>query len=414
MKKIVMSAVAVTAMIGSVSNLSANDGVNILNNVKVKGQIRPRVEVASDQNAVGERAQAFTNRLHLSLTAGLLNVENLTTTIGVQSVNNFGYNRYNSTDNGVKQYDKIVDPQFAMISEASLDYTVGKTALHLGRSHVNLDNQRFIGTVGWRQNERSYDTFYVANNDVENLSVLAAWVYGFQGVKANNTADSNSILLHVGYKVSDAINIAAYDYMLASISDTYGLALTGKMAITNTKLNYRVEYAIQSDATMKIHDKDAKADASYMNLDIGANINGILLGANYELQSGSTGTDGKTAFKTPLGTNHKFNGWADKFLSTPIGGLQDMNIRAGYKTAGLGKVLAVYHIFTADKSMKASNGSSDDLGSEFDAVYVNKIPGFNNLTGLVKGAYYMGGEVDGYAKDKKVAWLQLDYKFSTK
>jgi len=61
-----------------------------------------------------------------------------------------------------------------MLSEASLDYKLDKTALHAGRSHVNLDNQRFIGTVGWRQNERSYDTIYAANNSIKNLSVLVA------------------------------------------------------------------------------------------------------------------------------------------------------------------------------------------------------------------------------------------------
>jgi hypothetical protein len=413
MKKLMMSAVAVTAIIGSVNTVSANDGVNILNDIKVKGEIRPRFETASDNGSAGERAQSLTARTHLSITGGLLDVKNLTATVGLQSVNNFGYTNYNSTQNGNTKYDKIVDPQAAMLSEASIDYKMGKTAMHAGRSQLNLDNQRFIGTVGWRQLERSYDTAYVADNSIENLNLLAAYVYGYAGVKSVPTTDTNSILLHAVYKLNDALKVTAYDYMLADTHDTYGLALTGKIDTGMAKLNYRAEYAIQSDATMELGTQTSetgKADADYINLDLGANISGVLAGVNYEALSGTDGTDGKTAFSTPLATGHKFNGWADKFLTTPTGGLIDANIRIGYKAKGLGKILAVYHNFTADKKM----GGNDDLGSELDVVYVNKVPGVNNLTALLKGAAYTGGNVTGYTETKKVVWAQLDYKFAIK
>ena len=411
MKKIVMSAVALTAMMGSTSALSAADGINIFNDIKLKGEIRPRYEIADVKDNSKEKGQAFTARTHLVISSGLLGVDGLSATVGIQTVNNFGYTNYNSTNNGNTKYDVIVDPQFAMLSEASVDYSLGKTALHAGRSQVNLDNQRFIGTVGWRQNERSYDTLYVANNDVKNLNVMAAYVYGFQGVKANPTAETSSVLLHAKYKVVDALTITAYDYMLGSISDTYGLALTGKFN-AGAKFNYRAEYAMQSDPTMEYKVKDVKADADYYNLDFGANISGVLAGLNYEVLSGAD-SDGKTTFTPTLGTNHKFNGWADMFFvaNKPAGGLKDANIRLGYKAKGFGKLLAVYHDFKADKNMAAATGTTDDLGTEIDAVYVNKIPGVNGLTGLVKFASYSKGKATGYTNDKQVGWVQLDYKF---
>jgi len=415
MKKIIMSAVALTAIMGPVSTLSADDGINILNDLKFSGEIRPRYEYV-DAQGDKDAANAYTARTHLKIKAGLLNIDGLTTTIGVQSVNNFGSNGYNSTDNGQTDYNVIKDPNFAMLSEASIDYKIGKTALHAGRSQVNLDNQRFIGTVGWRQVERSYDTVYAANSDVENLDILVAYVYGLQGVGAAPTTDASSILLHAKYKLMDELSITAYDYMLAIgvqgiDSDTYGLALTGKIDV-GAKLNYRAEYAMQSDASMSYRSADkGTADATYMNFDLGANISGVLLGANYEVLSGKDGD--KTTFNPALGTNHKFNGWADMFYvaNKPEGGLQDLNVRAGYKTKDFGKLLAVYHAFTADTEMPGVDGSTDDLGSEIDAVYVHKIPGVNNLTGLVKAAYYMGGEATGYTNDKAVGWAQLDYKF---
>ena len=411
MKRMLLSMAAVPLLMSGLSvSASADDGVNILNDVTVKGEIRPRFETVQVSGNSKDRANALTARTHLVVSAGLLGIENLTATIGLQSVNNFGYANYNSTANGKVAYDVIKDPNFAMLSEASIDYKVGKTALHAGRSHVNLDNQRFIGTVGWRQVERSYDTVYAANNSLKDLNLLAAYVYGFQGVGAAPTANTNTILLNAKYKVADALTVTAYDYMIASLSDTYGIALTGKVDV-GAKISYRAEYAMQADPTMEINNATVKADADYYNLDLGTNISGILAGVNYEVLSGADGS--KTTFNPALGTNHKFNGWADVFYvaSKPVGGLKDANVRLGYKAKGFGKVLAVYHDFKADTDMASTTGVTDDLGSEIDVVYVNAIPGIKNLKGLVKYASYSKGEATGYTNDKTVGWVQLDYKF---
>jgi len=301
MKRLLLSMAAVPLVIGGLSiGASADEGFNILNDVKVKGEIRPRYEYANVKKNQKDAAQALTARTSLTVSAGLFEVENLTATVGVTSVNNFGYTNYNSTSNGNTQYDVIVDPQQAMISDAAIDYKLNKTSLHAGRSKVNLDNQRFIGTVGWRQMERSYDTVYAADNSIENLSLLAAYVYGYQGVKEQAEAiDTKTVLLHANYKVMDELSVTAYDYMIGSLSDTYGLALTGK-ADVGIKLDYRAEYAMQTDPTMEYQVKNVKADATYMNLDLGANISGILAGVNYEVLSGASGS--KTAFNPALGT----------------------------------------------------------------------------------------------------------------
>ncbi|WP_434581604.1 hypothetical protein MLC52_05835 [Sulfurimonas sp. NW15] len=417
MKKLLLSMAALPLVIGGLSVSASADGINILDNIKLKGEIRPRYESVDDGKATTTNASAYTVRTKLTATANLLGVDGLSASIGMISVNNLGSHEYNwngtSYTDGTKPYSVVMDPQQAMISNAEINYSVDKTTVHVGRSQINLDNQRFIGTVGWRQFERSYDTVFVANNSIKNLSVLVAWVYGFQGVIAGPTTDTNSVLVHAAYKVMPELKVTAYDYMIAGAHDTYGIALTGKVKTGMAKLSYRAEYALQKDSTMEIHNSNGKADASYYNLDLGANVNGILAGVNYEFLSGTTGTDGKTNFNPMLGTNHKFNGWADVFYvgnSGPLGGLKDFNVRLGYTAKGLGKLLAVYHTFTADKTM----GGLDDLGSEFDAVYTNKIPGVNNLTGLLKYADYSKGTVAGYTNDIQKIWVGLDYKFATK
>jgi len=444
MKKITMSAVALTAIMGSFSSVSAADGINILDDLKLDAQIRPRYEFVDDGTTglkANANAHAYTARTKLKVTGNLFGLDGLSASVGVISVNNFGSHTYNAKDgntyyDGTKTYAVVGDPQKAMISNAEINYKIGGTLLHAGRGQVNLDNQRFIGTVGWRQLERSYDSVFVANNSIKNLSVLAAWVYGYEGVNAADTVNANTVLLHAAYKVADPLTITAYDYMIAADGrafgiadggvgfDTYGLALTGKVKASIVKLNYRVEYAKQTNASMKYQNTitatlndQFKANADYYNLDLGANIAGVLVGANYEFLSGedANGIGSKTAFATPLATGHKFNGWADKFLSTPSGGLVDTNVRVGYTAKGLGKLLAIYHDFKTDTSMNDIYGApTDDLGSEIDVVYVNKIPGVNGLKGMLKYADYSKGKVAAFTKDTTKFWAMLDYKFSTK
>ena len=436
MRRLVLSVATVTLLVGGVS-VSADEGIEVLSNVKANGEIRARYENADVQNDGKQVANAFTTRVTIGVGADLLGINGLSTYLEGTSVNNFGSTNYDAKGTGINnnpKYDVIKDPQQARFTQAYLDYKINKTLIRAGRQTVNLDNQRFIGSVDWRQMPQTFDAVAVVDNTITNLSLMGAFVYGVNGVGEQQAAtDTKTVLLHGAYKVDEKLNVTAYDYMLGSLSDTYGVALTGKIDVEKVKLDYRAEYARQSDATLERRatlDATAptlpygkpQADAHYYNLDLGANLSGFLVGLNYEYLSGSTGTDGKTAFQTPLATLHAFNGWADVFLgATPKGGLIDKNVRLGYADKSYGKLLAVYHKFDACEDMTAltSGTMSKDLGSEFDVSYANNISGIKNLSALIKGAMYKGGDVKTVGttynqNDKNVLWLQLDYKFATK
>jgi hypothetical protein len=65
-----------------------------------------------------------------------------------------------------------------------------------------------------------------------------------------------------------------------------------------------------------------------------------------------------------LATLHKFNGWADQFLTTPDEGLVDMYASVSGKLLG-GQWAVVYHDFSADED----SAISDDFGDEIDVSY---------------------------------------------
>ena len=101
----------------------------------------------------------------------------------------------------------------------------------------------------------------------------------------------------------------------------------------------------------------------------------LLLKASYELQEGNGGAD---RFVTILGTNHAYQGWADKFLVTPGDGVEDIYLTAVTTAYGI-KFVAAYHDFSSDNN-------SYDYGTEFDVMATKKV-GKNYTVGLKYADY---------------------------
>ena len=67
-----------------------------------------------------------------------------------------GNERYNSTINGLTQHPVVADPASTEINQSYLSYKgLADTILKYGRPVIIYDNHRFVGNVGWRQNEQT-------------------------------------------------------------------------------------------------------------------------------------------------------------------------------------------------------------------------------------------------------------------
>ena len=371
----------------------------IFNNIYAKGEIRPRYEYVDVADNGADKANAYTNRLTLGIGADFMQIDGLS--VYLEGTNVMGSGDFYSKgrdDNNAGLYEVVADPDQTRITQAYMDYKFSDTLIRVGRQGVNLDNQRFVGTVNWRQMPQTYDAAAIINNSIENLNLLAAYVWRVNTV-VEKDFDTNSVLLHAAYTFMPELTLTAYDYLIEDFADTYGIAATGKIGVGGANVSYRAEYAHQADPT----NGDGSADADYYNLQATANISGFLVGAQYEVLG--AGSDGNGAFQTPLATLHAHNGWADMFLGgTPVDGLVDFNGMVGYKAEWFGVAKVIYHDFSSDRG-------STDYGTEWDALYKNKIPGVKGLSGLLKASWY---SADQYKTDTTKFWVMLDYKFSTK
>ncbi len=298
----------------------------------------------------------------------------------------------------------IADPEGTEVNQAYISYKQGETEARYGRQRINLDNQRFVGGVGFRQNEQTYDAFSIAHEiTAADTNIYYAHVNNVNRIfgeddPALSDTDSSTEILNINYSGLEAGDFIFYSYLLdQKLSDTqldtYGLRFSGK----SNGLGYQAEYATQERELPNGNE----ADADYIFLEGSVDLAGATFALGFEnLQS----DEGDFGFSTPLATGHKFQGWTDQFLLTPNEGIQDIYLSVGAKFDGI-KLLAVYHDFQSDKDNLSGD---DDLGREIGFLASKKI-GEYKLS--LKYANYDAGDDSFNKSDTEKLWLTVSGAF---
>ncbi len=367
--------------------------------------LRWRLELV-DQQGLPRDATASTLRVRAGVKAGPWN--GFTAQVEGEAITRIGPERFNDTVNGLTRFPVVPDPSDHLLNQAIIgwsDKEVGTVSV--GRQAVNLDNQRWIGSVGWRQNDQTLDA---ARGEVTALKGVSLG-YGFawrvnrpfgprspQGI----WRDTEIHLLRASAEVAPIGTIVSYGWLLdipdapAASSTTIGARLTGRQKFGDVSFIYAAELARQSDRGPNPQD----FALSYLLLEPGIATGAVTAKLGYERLDGNR----QTAVQTPLATLHAFNGWADKFLTTPPDGLRDLylDVTVAPKTAGVPKGLALKAVLHDFRSTR------DDrpYGREFDAQI--GVPVGKHVSLLAKAALY---KARGFATDTIKLWLQAEATF---
>ncbi len=329
--------------------------------------------------------------------------------------------RYNDRALGVDQpgrgdYPVIADPDYTGINQLYADWTGLKdTRLRLGRQSVKLDNVRFVGNVEFRQVMQVFDGVSIENKGLlPRTTLFAAHVdQVIQISTARQPADIT--LLNARHALSPTENLVGYAYLVgwdaaslqATSSRTVGARLDGARAMgKDIKLLYTAEYAKQDPYRQGA----ATIDSHYARLGAGAQVGNWFARIDRELLSSN---GGQSAFQTPLGTNHLFQGWVDKFLVTPREGLRDTFVTAG---ARLGKftLATEYHWLDSDLPFASGAGSVTRYGTEWNVSA--SYPFSKQLSGRIEaGSFREGAPYTATAtsrvRDTDKLWVTLLYSF---
>lgn len=297
------------------------------------------------------------------------------------------------------EYSLIADPESTEVDQSFIQYESESTLTKVGRQVVTLDNHRFVGHVGFRQDRQTFDAFSTVIDVTENFTARVMfftqrnWIFADAGDQ-----DSKDQIVNLSYKTPLG-NLVGYAYLLErddqtdNSLDTYGLRFSGQTQGDNINFLYTAEYATQESINNTL-----EFDTEYMFAEAGFAFKGFSVKAGVEVLGSDEGNFG---FSTPLATMHKFNGWADQFLATPAQGLVDASVSIHGPLLG-GKWSVVYHEFEADEA----SDTVDDLGDELDVSYLRKLG--KHFTVGVKYASYTAGDIK---VDTDKLWVWTSFRF---
>lgn len=402
-------ALSVASAPASAANLtkSVEDALNFYHyghNGAVKFDLNYRYENVNQDKGPGnpKTANANTARLRLGLLSPVFH--------GLQGYVEYEGNYVLQSDynNGLGNkpgFSTVADPDENELNQLWISYAgIPDTLIKGGRQRIKLDDDRFIGNVGWRQLETTFDSVLITHNNqtLFGLTVNAGYI-GNVNTFTGTTENINAPILNINYKVGDYGNLIGYGYWLdyterenyAKSNQTYGLRFNGKSAI-NDKLTalYTAEWSFQKDYQHSPTDYEADR----------FNLMGGLTAFNMVTVQGAmeqlNGFGANKRFLTPLGTNHAFQGWADQFLVTPNDGIRDV---FGTLSASLDRgslvLTGVFHDFTDDTGQI-------HYGKEWDFLAVKKFGKHYSL--LAKYAYY---DADRFSTDTQKIWVQGNISF---
>lgn len=384
-------------------------------------QTKPLVDIRLRYEEVEQRG--FVDNAHAETLRARLGAETgkfLDTSVLVEGEAMIPLDRDYRPDNAAASYTRfpiVADPENYVLNRVSVTNTsLPDTSVTIGRQRINLDDQRFVGSSNWRQNEATFDAIRVINRSVANLTVDLTFldrVHRVYGVDSpQGTYKGNSYLGNIAYQLPVG-KLTAFAYLLdfdaitgltgaldprRGSTSTYGGRFAGGRHVGVATIGYVASYAWQESRD----DNPLKFSNDYYLGELSVTVKGVKLAGGEEVMQGN----GTVGFATPLATLHPFEGWADKFLTTPANGIKDAYGSLGWTGSHLLRLdslaaTAVYHSFEAERGHVS-------YGSEWDFVVTGK---WRRYAALLKYANYTADTATpaAIARNTSKLWAQLEY-----
>ena len=276
----------------------------------------------------------------------------------------------------------------------------------LGRQTIMLDDERFIGAVSFRQNQQTYDAVTATALLPLNTTLDLGYIWSvnrFLGTRhAAGRLDSDSLIANVSTQTPiGRLSVFHYNLNLKPNDlnnpfvpqdlTTTGVQFKSRFDTEDTSVRFDLAYAEQNAERAALSGR-----TDYKLASLAYRHGKSKLRLHYEILS--AGNNG-LSFQTPLATNHKFHGKADKFVQTPVDGLRDTQILFTQKLGDIEwlrgvKLSLAYHLFEADRG-------GADYGDEFDIGVTAKINGVR--LGLEFAAY----QANDFGADTNKLWFTL-------
>lgn len=377
--------------------------------------LRYRTELV-ERDGTAHRAAAHTARLRAGIaTAPVMGLGLL---LEATAVGALGARRASNATAFDARYPTVEDGQNLDITQAALRFRPrAALSVRVGRQRISHDGERFIGPVGFRQTQQTFDAASAS------LRGLAGWYLDYDyvwqvrrivGRRASAHAfDSDSHLFHASYKGFGSWSLDSYAYLFDVEADTFDSATYGGR-IRHDWRWAAARFSLAGEAAYQRPYREQSNRSSYRYIAVagGMRINPWA----FKLGVERLGGDGDGGFQTPFATLHKSQGLTDQFLVTPAGGVTDGYLKAEYKISGarLGGIIgglfdpgsaAHLRLWGAAHEFRGRD-IGVGLGREWDLAAAIR---FSNATRIsLQAARY---KAKSFSRDTEKIWLTFEAEF---
>lgn len=321
----------------------------------------------------------------------------------------------------------VADPEGSEVNRLQLRNTsIPNTVVTLGRQRLVLDDQRFVASLDWRNNDQTYDALRVTNRPAGGKLLIDVTyanrvnrIFGSnspQGTYEGDLVFSNlsyqfrlgkltvfnysldfDPLLQSNFPGLTAAQAASFNPVRRS-TNTVGARFSGDAPLAKITLGYALSYAKQND----YGDNPLSLNNEYFLGEVSTTVNQYSLILGNEILQGN----GRIGFSTPLGLLHGFQGWTDKWLATPANGIDDRYVRLSAVHTRVGPLetlntVVAYHTYESERL-------SINYGSELNVSLAAKAGRFSVLLKYADYKAYESTPI-AEARDTRKAWVQLDF-----
>lgn len=206
-----------------------------------KFTMRYRYEFVDD-NASAKDADASTLRSRITWNSA--SYKGFSGLVEVDNVSHIGGENYATPSNGkAGEYPIVADLDGTDINQVYMKYKGDSFTGIVGRQRILHSGQRFVGGVGWRQNEQTYDSARIQlpiNTDMGAVKVDYSYIWDVNRIFGPDTNggqprryESDSHAVYASFSPAEGHTIGLYSYLLdfdnaaVNSSETYGIEYKG-------------------------------------------------------------------------------------------------------------------------------------------------------------------------------------------
>ena len=197
------------------------------------------------------------------------------------------------------QYPVVADPKGPDLNQLYFQWIPNDDWKNrVGRQRINLDDQRFVGGVFWRQNEQTYDSLSVNHTGFAKTNIFYSYVTTVRRVFGSSVPAGrqkhNTHLLNASFGQVENWKFVGYAYLIDDedfapfSTSTFGARATGSISVGEQKIDLLGELATQSDYA----DNPASYDAAYYRLQGIWSRNAFSAGLGFESRQSAFRRDG--------------------------------------------------------------------------------------------------------------------------